>query len=157
MIDLKKARAICDDATSGPWSRIGQDVRKHYQGYDHRMAYASTEFNATFIAFARTALPEAIEEIERLREAGNAEGILRMSNESFRKKLAEKDAIISNLYHETLKPAEKVDEELDDLRKRLELAEAVCKITDAVHGEHRTSKDTCSISIALQAWREGIK
>lgn len=60
MIDLAKAREICAKATPEPWWNncfVALGDRDLQEAED----------NADFIAFARTALPEALDEIESLR------------------------------------------------------------------------------------------
>ena len=69
---IKELRKLCDAATSGPWQ---ERYRPGRSGYDVAR-YGSTALvgshpmlrqDAEFIAAARTALPEALAEIERLR------------------------------------------------------------------------------------------
>ena len=79
--DLKK---LCDAATEGPWFTHTREASgeaeiwsvEHPKGYDDLIAgsfkskaHAQGIDNAIFIAAARTALPELIAEVERLREA----------------------------------------------------------------------------------------
>ncbi len=81
--DLRReaTRAICDAATPGPWfaEPIGdrdQHAIQHgrtiqgvlrWQGYLNSLDCGEDDGTATFIAHARTALPAALDEIERLR------------------------------------------------------------------------------------------
>jgi hypothetical protein len=65
---LEKARKVNEARLQGKWRSIDHDVRAIYLTFDHRMAFASTSGNAAFIAFASEFVPEAIEEIERLRK-----------------------------------------------------------------------------------------
>ncbi len=67
-IDVAKMRALCDAATSGPWTyendgTIGGILVRPSHGRPHR--HDSAE-DAAFIAAARTAVPELLDEIERL-------------------------------------------------------------------------------------------
>ena len=79
---IAELRALCAAATAGPWEvdGDGRDVcgfRERLGGASGRPPYEITENNgfmrndmaadAAFIAGARTALPEALDEIERLR------------------------------------------------------------------------------------------
>jgi hypothetical protein len=80
-VRLKELRALCDAATPGPWRRGA--VEHHHVFCPHpgalapelgRVLLRMNEYfphadDATFIAAASTALPEALDEIERLREA----------------------------------------------------------------------------------------
>ena len=61
-------RECIEGATPGEWRRVGQDVRLYYYDYDHRMAYASTEQNAEFIARSRTRWPAALARIAELED-----------------------------------------------------------------------------------------
>lgn len=78
MIDIKKAREICNAATKGPWKAsdngghvstqnkdenafCDEDDFKYYGGY--LVAESMHKGNAEFTAFARKALPEALDEI----------------------------------------------------------------------------------------------
>jgi hypothetical protein len=67
----KQVREVCDKATAGPWSQIldGDDRWFIEADSDEEVARRLNENNADFIALARTALPEALDEIERLRTA----------------------------------------------------------------------------------------
>lgn len=67
-VDLDEVRKLVEAATSGPWSHVsGQDVRVFYPHYSHRMALASTDGNAEFIARSRTLLPAMAEELAAAR------------------------------------------------------------------------------------------
>lgn len=121
-IDLAKAKAICEAATPGPWTNTLDDVRAYYPHHDHRMAKASTEANAHFIAFARTALPQAIEEIERLRKL--------MDERSFEyaaQRPSLEEQVKARSYDELKAQYILERNSAASIRKRLELAEAVCK------------------------------
>ena len=50
---IARAREIESKATDGYWRRHGQDIRRYYLDYDHRMAHASTSDNASLIVHAR--------------------------------------------------------------------------------------------------------
>jgi hypothetical protein len=74
---LKELRALCDAAQPGPWRYSGDkdgridtgppDITDWEDGY---VIYGvDRDEDARFIVAARTALPEALDEIERLREA----------------------------------------------------------------------------------------
>lgn len=66
-MDAKEAREICNNATDGPWV---EDVPAY--GYTNIVSKGNVLFlsvsleNATFVTFARTALPEALEKVEKL-------------------------------------------------------------------------------------------
>lgn len=66
-------RALCEAATPGPWQRRFYDgnevetVGDNIRVATFNEARRDTFHNARFIADARTAMPEALEEIERLR------------------------------------------------------------------------------------------
>jgi hypothetical protein len=82
---IAELRALCEKATEGPWVDCDEDVKWDTVlmcGYDHRAAgslppyYATgprvdtckqAELDSRFIAASRTALPEALDEIERLK------------------------------------------------------------------------------------------
>lgn len=89
-IDIAKSREICDAATPGPWDQLGQSetnrpyilcvTRQHLAKFSTvthgdgncgphwpAMGRSQETANAAFIAHARTALPAALDEIERLR------------------------------------------------------------------------------------------
>ena len=75
MIDIAKARALCAAATPGPWTFTtcyGVATVEHGPDRDaiaHAVDYLQVgdEYdNASFIASARTLLPEALTEIERV-------------------------------------------------------------------------------------------
>lgn len=79
-IEISRLRELCDAATDGPWERINKvdmpqwvfarTVEPDWDvGYDgsEPMVDAATPENAEFIAAARSALPVALDEIERLR------------------------------------------------------------------------------------------
>jgi hypothetical protein len=67
----KQVREVCDKAPPGPWSQILDDNDRWLieADNDEEVARRLNENNAAFIALARTALPEALDEIERLRTA----------------------------------------------------------------------------------------
>jgi hypothetical protein len=73
--DRKRARAVCDAATKGPWKFQPKGTIKS-DAYGAAIAFLSLDADGIvsradgeFIAFARTALPWALDEIERLRSA----------------------------------------------------------------------------------------
>jgi hypothetical protein len=76
-VDLEAAREICENAEMGPWS-TGSAVEDQWQlnGCDGKtlleLGSEGPEFghesNAAFCAAARTLLPQALDEIGRLRE-----------------------------------------------------------------------------------------
>lgn len=96
-IDLDKARALCAAATEGPWAAwLDQDGQPHMQGRlmvgnvdavipdgedyiegvdVNPIAECYTPEDRAFIAAARTLLPEALDEIERLRAHIERNGI----------------------------------------------------------------------------------
>lgn len=90
--EIRRLRTLCEAATPGPWQVAeydGDDWTCDYKiesgsgtvlaGPSIRHA-GKVQSNATFIAEARTALPAALDEIERLREIlGNVEFYLRNS------------------------------------------------------------------------------
>lgn len=79
--DIKRLRELCDKATPGPWHNNGP-FEKAFEDHGWR-AIAGSKFvhvarkyqqpypqcavDADFIAAARTALPELLDEVERLR------------------------------------------------------------------------------------------
>jgi hypothetical protein len=80
----KQVREVCDKATAGPWKHVYVPGRRTpgWPGEpgNHRLvpnghmwapidAHDPDSEDAAFIAVARTALPEALDEIERLRTA----------------------------------------------------------------------------------------
>lgn len=80
-IDLDAARKLCAKATPGPWIHTPGVAIKEYVASDNGDFYISmqqvhwddgratnAENNAPFIAAARTLLPQALDEIERLRD-----------------------------------------------------------------------------------------
>lgn len=78
-VDIERLRALCNAATSGPWDVLNH--QEHLGTDNDECAWWSVRAgeqelidvqwskrsNATFIAAARTALPEALDEIEALR------------------------------------------------------------------------------------------
>ena len=76
MLDIKRLRELCEKATPGPWTVIGEDSW-NVKGFpqvemntpDVHYFPVHNDADAQFIAAARTALPEALDEIERLRKA----------------------------------------------------------------------------------------
>lgn len=76
----KEARARCDAATEGPWdifhicSPAGESHRIYADCKDGDIAHIPKEWrarnqgNGPFIAHARTDLPDALDEIERLKK-----------------------------------------------------------------------------------------
>lgn len=67
---IEELRSLCNAATPGPWVQQGSNVIAPETGED--VAYYCAMRDAEFIAAARTALPEALAEIERLRAAMQA-------------------------------------------------------------------------------------
>jgi hypothetical protein len=87
----KRVREVCDKATAGPWKAMRCGGTSDYDGRAYSVNHESAvdcydsyvfksdaydecshivdEEDAAFIALARTALPEALDEIERLRTA----------------------------------------------------------------------------------------
>jgi hypothetical protein len=73
---LAELRALCEAATPGPWERLDLDgaptPRVGYRivsgGIERSHIAAEYRNDAALIVAARTALPEALAEIERLRE-----------------------------------------------------------------------------------------
>ena len=60
---IEELRAMCDTATPGPWIR----ERWSIDTVNERVvATANMQLDAAFIAAARTALPELLDEVERL-------------------------------------------------------------------------------------------
>lgn len=168
MLDLDKARAICAAAKL-------EDLNEFsfiYYGRD----------NAIFFDFCRTALPEALDEIERLRKGHEAlnyamgsaadetvsmyERLNRVvlgSKETTRKlALVEKE---NQELRETVKLSFAVQQGhvIDELRKRLELAEAVCEVADThVHYGFCSSNVGCNcenkpLRPSVLAWRAAAK
>ena len=88
---IKAARALCEAATSGPWSAedgtadraptINGPARPGVAGFPVPMRVASNQ-DAAFIAAARTLLPAALDEIEKARTTSAAEAAVRMVLES---------------------------------------------------------------------------
>ena len=69
MFDTKKAREICEAEKSGCWTiQQGEYYTEIYDASNSSRPFAaiSDKNKADFIAFARTSLPEALDEIERL-------------------------------------------------------------------------------------------
>ena len=78
MLDIKKLRELCEKATPGPWleePRQNEATDFAYVWAVHRCVLEDdgclVEEDADFIAAARTALPEALDEIERLQNENN--------------------------------------------------------------------------------------
>ncbi len=75
MINLESARKICEAASPGPWvlcddeQSIGVVYHEREPGtfYNVAVAWQKDREDSEFIAFARTALPECLEEIDSLR------------------------------------------------------------------------------------------
>lgn len=80
-----EARKRCDAATAGPWTSIGEhrednpngddcvvdeagNMVVHYTGAHNSFGPKECEANAHMIAESRSDLPDALDEIERLRE-----------------------------------------------------------------------------------------
>ncbi len=85
-LDMEQAKAICEAATEGPWTTaLPHDDRNTgavymvkpphdwaqrcvaITDYDTMVRHNSYQADATFIAYARQALPAALDEVERLR------------------------------------------------------------------------------------------
>lgn len=67
MVDIKQAQEIIAKATSGPWKRLRAAYDDCLLVENGEGEWLFEEEDQAFIAFSRTALPSAIEEIERLR------------------------------------------------------------------------------------------
>lgn len=80
-IDLDKLKALAEAATPGPWAICtAPDTNNRQAVCDHNFEYIartdtysihpdeSCEANAAFIAAARNAVPELVDEVERLRD-----------------------------------------------------------------------------------------
>lgn len=86
MIDIETSRKICQAATEGPWELYGQhgyfDAGPvHMDARDHLNAGN----DCAFVSHARTALPEALDEIEALRsKLANAELRINMLRETLK-------------------------------------------------------------------------
>jgi hypothetical protein len=61
---IRDGRALQEKATCEGWVAQGCDVRRYYMHFDHRMAYASTPDNASFIAWSRNNLPALLDALE---------------------------------------------------------------------------------------------
>jgi len=75
-LDLKALRALCDDATQGPWTshetEYSVTVREKYGYYMAIINGDSSEnklANARFISTSRQIIPALLDEVERLRGA----------------------------------------------------------------------------------------
>lgn len=67
--EIAADRAVIDAATGGEWSTYGYEVRADFPDGDGcRVAGYVEEFDAAFIAAARTGWPRALDEVERLQE-----------------------------------------------------------------------------------------
>lgn len=154
MIDLSKAKAICEAAT-----RDDADQDDAHQ----------------FTMFALTALPQCLEEIERLRSRLDS-GVYKPDSllsqiDSLRKQCEQLTVQLSGCGAAALgwcqsEPAKVGDygwsasyQDVLNLRKRLELAEAVCNI--ALENQEippkcpcRSCEDKRRFEQALQAWRD---
>ncbi len=67
---LKELWRLCAAATPGPWEHCGRNVVKSVSGPSVAITFSATvrrHENARFIAEARTAIPELLEEVRRLR------------------------------------------------------------------------------------------
>ncbi len=89
MFNLEETKRICEQATPGPWNHSGPDSIGEWCVYDGKwmvleaschdgISAEQANANADFAVHARTALPLAVAEIERL-EKENAELKLKMS------------------------------------------------------------------------------
>ncbi len=149
MIDLAAARKICEGATPGPWGRsVGRGKSKDGRGvfWAEGPLCANRDraiVDMDFIAFARTALPECLEEIEQLRKDSyeliheHAKSLssakcelesLRTENAELRESVRWHELELKG--HREDAAAEALGKEIQKFRKRLELAEAVCKAAD---------------------------
>lgn len=131
MIDLDQAKAICDAASKGPWLSVDlSSIRLADESW-----FTGSAEDRKFSAFARTALPEALEEIEELREAAETNDIAI-------------PAYIDNI---------------GELTRKLELAEAVCHAAGSLKSEiedpENKDKDLCCFNVwfimcdAVEDWR----
>lgn len=147
-LDLKKARAICETATPGPWgfrqSGICASVPTFKLNVQYTDAGSLRSGDAEFIAFARTALPEALDLIEDYRS--EIDSIRTDLNKAEAKALSWNDAVII-----AKDKTAQAEFDLEKLRKRLELAEAVCRRHDKLAGG---TVGPCRCN-EHEAWRAG--
>jgi len=74
---IKQLRALCEAATDGPWDSARDGVWRWYGDNSECVAGHLTNPmapDAAFIAAARTALPEALDDVERLRAQVDEQG-----------------------------------------------------------------------------------
>lgn len=64
--ELTKWEALANEAEPGPWEKDGYDVR---DGEHCVVADCGYPYDAAFIAESRTAVPQLVEEVRRLRAA----------------------------------------------------------------------------------------
>lgn len=74
--EIEEGLRICEAATPGPWTVVEPEIGVYYLRGDHGMVFKilassvqRSPDDIALIAYARTALPEALKEIKRLREA----------------------------------------------------------------------------------------
>ncbi len=163
MIDLEKAKAICEKATPGPWNwdscgdvwsesvlEESPELEEIYGGKIGKSigttpVFRSDPANQEFIAFSRTFVSEAIEEIERLR------AIIGVRSESWMT-IAEDFATKKDWLENSAA-------EIDSLRKRLALAEAVCEAFSYVCCEDGVREELLAYNMGVEsinqveAWR----
>ena len=72
---IKQLRELCEKATPGPWEQCKDDpwcvwvMNGDKDGFNllAECGWIDNDWNAAFIAAARTAVPELLDEVERLR------------------------------------------------------------------------------------------
>lgn len=131
MIDLKRAKEICEAATPGPWVTTHNGQIRHGAMRPTDAIFGASSLypeNAKFIAYARTALPEAIEEIEALERLDTANQVDLVD---LRKRLSLAEAVCEAASSRQCGPVG-------------------CCCTTCTERKVRLEK-------ALQAWREGSK
>lgn len=137
MIDIEKARAIIAASTPGPWEALNKEDCWRVYGSRYPIARVTLSYatpatdalDAEFIAFARTALPEALDEIERIDRVHALQiNILDAANV-------------------------KLAKESEALKSRLALAEKVCETAEWCRETDETSG---YIYEDLKAWRNQV-
>ncbi len=124
--EIARLRALCEKATPGPWTRGAGDhwSRQIRAANGTDIAWIGgiplPEPDAAFIAEARTALPAALDEIERLRDMCEAARTLEAECNS----LAEKLEAARELYRQELGHCDDSTAERDRLRAENESLKA---------------------------------